>query len=88
MFLRIICFCYAQNNCNVIVFLLQLSLRDNPLVVRFVSDMTHNPASLLELAARSVKVHNVYVQLGDIPFTLFNYLDSAHRCVNTKCKGI
>ncbi|KRT80673.1 hypothetical protein AMK59_6264, partial [Oryctes borbonicus] len=65
----------------------ELSLRDNPLVVRFVTTMTHNPASLLELAARIVKIHNIYVKPGDIPNTLTSYLDCAHRCVNPNCKG-
>lgn len=66
---------------------LQLSLRDNPLVVRFVSDMTHTPGTLLELAARAVKVHDLPVRPGDIPHHLICYLQSGHRCVNPRCKG-
>lgn len=66
----------------------ELSLRDNPLVVQFVSDMTHNPGSLLELAARSIKLNEISVEPGDIPTDLLSYLDSAHRCVNPKCKGV
>lgn len=69
------------------MLIFQLSLRENPLVVRFVSDMTHNPASLLELAARAVKIHNMNPEPGDLPHTLFTYLECAHRCVNPKCKG-
>lgn len=65
----------------------QLSLRDNPLVVRFVSDMAYNPSSLIELAARSVLQHNIEVEPGDVPDTVMSYLTSAHRCVNPKCKG-
>lgn len=68
--------------------LTELSLRDNPLVVRFVSDMSHNPGSLLELSARTMKVHSIEVQPGDIPNNLFKYLDSGHRCVNPQCKGV
>ncbi|GJQ65469.1 hypothetical protein Trydic_g7574 [Trypoxylus dichotomus] len=68
--------------------LTELSLRENPLVVRFVTSMTHNPASLLELAARIVKIHDVNVNTGDIPETLISYLNCAHRCVNPNCKGV
>ncbi|KAL3266250.1 hypothetical protein HHI36_010430 [Cryptolaemus montrouzieri] len=68
--------------------LTELSLRDNPLVVQFVSDMCHNPATLLELAARVIKLHNIEVEDGDIPKTLDDYLHSAHHCVNPRCKGV
>ncbi|XP_058803716.1 leucine-rich repeat-containing protein 58 [Phymastichus coffea] len=68
--------------------LTELSLRDNPLVVRFVSDMTHNPPSLLELAARVVKVSEIPYREEDLPRTLLNYLDSAHHCVNPRCAGV
>lgn len=68
--------------------LTELSLRDNPLVVRFVSDMTHTPGTLLELAARAVKVHDLPVRPGDIPHHLICYLQSGHRCVNPRCKGV
>lgn len=69
------------------MFYLQLSLRDNPLVVRFVNDMTHNPPSLLELSARTVKINNVPYSEHDLPHSLIEYLSSAHRCVNPKCRG-
>lgn len=49
--------------------------------------MRNSPASLLELAARSIKLHNIEVKDGDVPNTLTNYLDSAHHCVNPRCKG-
>ncbi|CAH0560859.1 unnamed protein product [Brassicogethes aeneus] len=68
--------------------LTELSLRENPLVVRFVSDMSYNPGSLLELSARSVKSHNMDVKPGDVPLTLLDYLNSAHHCVNPNCKGV
>nr|XP_050863699.1 leucine-rich repeat-containing protein 58 isoform X2 [Vespula vulgaris] len=67
--------------------LTELSLRDNPLVVRFVSDMTHNPPSLLELAARVIKTNNMQYDEEHIPRNLVEYLNSGHRCVNPKCKG-
>lgn len=67
--------------------LLQLSLRDNPLVVRFVKDMTLNPPTLLELAARSVKVAALPFGPEDLPRTLIDYLQTANCCVNPNCKG-
>lgn len=66
----------------------ELSLRENPLVVNFVNDMQHNPPSLLELAGRVIKLHNIDIPDGELPTTLRNYLKSAHRCVNPKCKGV
>lgn len=68
--------------------LTELSLRDNPLVVRFVSDMTHNPPSLLELAARVIKTHDIFYDVAIIPRNLLDYLNSGHRCVNPKCQGV
>ncbi|EZA61244.1 leucine-rich repeat-containing protein 58 [Ooceraea biroi] len=68
--------------------LTELSLRDNPLVVRFVSDMTHNPPSLLELAGRVVKTSDIRYDEQSIPRNLVQYLNSGHRCVNPKCKGV
>ncbi|XP_015187742.1 PREDICTED: leucine-rich repeat-containing protein 58 isoform X2 [Polistes dominula] len=68
--------------------LTELSLRDNPLVVRFVSDMTHNPPSLLELAARVIKMNDMQYDEEHIPKILVEYLNSGHRCVNPKCKGV
>ncbi|XP_072931650.1 leucine-rich repeat-containing protein 58 [Epargyreus clarus] len=68
--------------------LTELSLRDNPLVVRFVRDMTFQPPSLLELAGRTIKLHNIHVLAGDVPFTLLRYLKAAQCCVNPKCRGV
>lgn len=68
--------------------LTELSLRDNPLVVRFVSDMTHNPPSLLELAARVIKTNDMQYGEESIPRNLVEYLNSGHHCVNPKCKGV
>lgn len=68
--------------------LTELSLRDNPLVVRFVKDMTLNPPTLLELAARSIKIASVPYGPGDLPRTLIEYLQTANCCVNPNCKGV
>lgn len=68
--------------------LTELSLRDNPLVVRFVKDMTLNPPTLLELAARSVKVAALPYGPEDLPRTLIDYLQTANCCVNPNCKGV
>ncbi|GFU46208.1 leucine-rich repeat-containing protein 58 [Trichonephila clavipes] len=68
--------------------LVELSLRDNPLVVRFVQDMTYDPPSLRELAARSIKLFRIPVRQGDLPSSLHDFLNSACRCVNPKCKGV
>jgi hypothetical protein len=68
--------------------LMELSLRDNPLVVRFVREMQYNPPSLLELSARTVKIKNVPFNDEDVPCHLLGYLNTAHRCVNPKCKGV
>ncbi|XP_078684577.1 leucine-rich repeat-containing protein 58-like [Branchiostoma floridae x Branchiostoma belcheri] len=66
----------------------ELSLRGNPLVVRFVRDLTYDPPSMLELAARVVKNQGVAYSPDNLPSTLVQYLDGACRCVNPKCKGV
>lgn len=67
--------------------LFQLSLRNNPLVVRFVRDMQYDPPSLMEMAARTIKINKMCYEESDLPQCLANYLKTAHRCVNPKCKG-
>lgn len=67
--------------------LVELSLRNNPLVVRFVQEMTFEPPTLLELAGRVVKIKSLPYSAGDLPSSLIEYLDSAKCCVNPKCKG-
>jgi len=67
--------------------LVELSLRNNPLVVRFVEELTYDAPSLLELAGRCVKTHHIHYSSDSIPATLVNYLDSAHSCVNPRCNG-
>ncbi|XP_069695876.1 leucine-rich repeat-containing protein 58 isoform X2 [Periplaneta americana] len=68
--------------------LAELSLRDNPLVVRFVSNMSLTPPSLLEHAGRTIKIHGIPYGTHDLPRSLVDYLNSAHHCVNPKCKGV
>lgn len=65
----------------------QLSLRDNPLVVRFVKDMTLNPPTLLELAARSAKIASIPYGPEDLPRSLIDYLQTGNCCVNPNCHG-
>jgi len=68
--------------------LIELSLRNNPLIVRFVKQMLYEPPSLLELAGRVVKVKNIKYSPEVLPGSLVKYLDSSHSCVNPKCKGV
>ncbi|XP_019897800.1 leucine-rich repeat-containing protein 58 isoform X2 [Esox lucius] len=68
-----------------LVHLQELSLRGNPLVVRFVKDMTYNPPSLLELAARTIKSRNLPYRPEDLPGNLVHYLGLASKCPNPKC---
>lgn len=67
--------------------LTELSLRNNPLVNKFVQDMTYEPPTLLELSGRVVKIEKVKYSKEDLPSNLRKYLKSAQRCVNSKCKG-
>ncbi|GFO39701.1 leucine-rich repeat-containing protein [Plakobranchus ocellatus] len=68
--------------------LVELSLRNNPLVNRFVEDLVYNPPSLMELAGRVIKIEKIVYTEEDLPRCLVSYLDSAQRCVNPKCKGV
>ncbi|KAK7084742.1 Leucine-rich repeat-containing protein 58 [Halocaridina rubra] len=72
--------------------LLELSLRDNPLVTKFVNscarELMYNSPSLLELAARVIKLKKLHYTEEDLPKSLIMYLSSGHRCVNPKCKGM
>lgn len=68
----------------------ELSLRDNPLVNRFVSDLNFSAPSLLELAGRVVKVNSDRIQYSEetIPKSLVKYLSTAKQCVNPRCSGV
>ncbi|XP_067636095.1 leucine-rich repeat-containing protein 58 [Eurosta solidaginis] len=68
--------------------LTELSLRDNPLVVRFVQDIAMTPPSLMECAARVIKVSSIPYGPGILPRTVIEYLQSANCCVNPNCKGV
>jgi hypothetical protein len=58
------------------------------LLFRFVRDLIYDPPSLLELAGRVVKVKDVPYSPQDLPMSLVQYLDSAHHCVNPRCRGM
>lgn len=49
--------------------------------------MTHNPPSLLELAARVIKTSDIRYDEESIPRNLVEYLNCGHCCVNPMCKG-
>jgi hypothetical protein len=65
----------------------ELSLRNNPLVVRFVRDLTYDVPTLKELSARTIKFHRINYDDKSIPKSLVEYLNSAKSCLNPKCKG-
>lgn len=65
----------------------ELSLRNNPLVVRFVRDLTYDVPTLKELTARTIKLHRIPYDDRTIPRNLVEYLNSAKSCLNPKCKG-
>jgi hypothetical protein len=66
----------------------ELSLRNNPLVVRFVRDLTYDVPTLKELAGRIIKLHKIIYDDKSIPKSLVEYLNSAKSCLNSKCKGL
>ncbi|KAL5008416.1 hypothetical protein ScPMuIL_013997 [Solemya velum] len=68
--------------------LIELSLRNNPLVVQFVQEFVYEPPTLLELAGRIIKLENIPYSTGDAPSQLVAYLDAAHSCVNPKCRAM
>ncbi|XP_064141986.1 leucine-rich repeat-containing protein 58 isoform X2 [Loxodonta africana] len=68
-----------------LIQLQELSLRGNPLVVRFVRDLTYDPPTLLELAARTIKTRNISYTPYDLPENLLRYLGLASNCPNPKC---
>ncbi|UJR21022.1 hypothetical protein I4U23_024122 [Adineta vaga] len=66
----------------------ELSLRNNPLVVRFVRDLTYDVPTLKELSARTIKLHQLDYDNKSIPKCLIEYLNSAKSCLNPKCQGV
>jgi Leucine-rich repeat (LRR) protein len=63
----------------------ELSLRNNPLVVR---DLTYDVPRLKELAGRMIKLHQVVYDDGVLPKNLVDYLNGAKSCLNPKCQGL
>lgn len=68
--------------------LCELSLRENPLVMRFIREMEFQPASLMEIAARSIKAERLPYNKDDLPKSLQKYLVNSHKCVNPSCNGV
>ncbi|XP_044526012.1 leucine-rich repeat-containing protein 58 isoform X2 [Gracilinanus agilis] len=79
---------YLPREILSLVHLQELSLRGNPLVVRFVRDLTYDPPTLLELAGRTIKTRNIAYTPCDLPGNLVRYLDLASNCPNPKCGGV
>ncbi|XP_035610897.1 leucine-rich repeat-containing protein 58-like isoform X2 [Oncorhynchus keta] len=79
---------YLPREILSLVHLQELSLRGNPLVVRFIKDMTYDPPSLLELAGRAIKSCNLPYHTNYLPGNLVHYLDLASKCPNPKCTGV
>jgi Leucine-rich repeat (LRR) protein len=65
----------------------ELSLRNNPLVVRFVRDLTYDVPRLKELAGRTIKLHQLAYNDQLLPKNLVDYLNAAKSCLNPKCQG-
>ncbi|XP_050034825.1 leucine-rich repeat-containing protein 58 [Dermacentor andersoni] len=71
--------------------LVELSLRGNPLVGRFVHDLTYRAPSLRELAARCAiraRLHESQEASAFLPASVREYLASAQHCVNPQCGGV
>lgn len=64
----------------------ELSLRGNPLINRFVRELTYSPPSLLELAGRSVI--NSKQDFSRAPREIISRLQTAKCCPNPKCGGV
>jgi hypothetical protein len=59
-------------------------------VTKFVNDISFDPPSLKELAARIVKINvpSEEVRSTMLPREVNTYLRSANQCVNPRCKGV
>lgn len=66
----------------------ELSLRNNPLVLRFVREWPSAVPTLLELSGRCIKKNSIPYSSVTIPCVLVDYLDSAQHCDNPKCNGV
>ena len=65
---------------------LRIMFSGNPLINRFVREITYSPPSLLELAGRSVIHHQV--DTTKIPSSLKQRLSHAKCCPNPNCDGV
>jgi hypothetical protein len=63
-----------------------LSLRGNPLISRFVRDLTYSPSSLVELAGRQVVQSRL--DPSCLPIQLYKRIGSAKCCPNPACSGV
>ena len=66
----------------------ELSLRNNPLVLRFVRDWPNTVPTLLELGGRCIKKNAIPYSQELIPVVLVEYLNEAQHCDNPKCNGV
>lgn len=66
----------------------ELSLRNNPLVLRFVREWPNTVPTLLELSGRCIKKNLIPYSRELIPGVLVEYLNEAKRCDNPKCNGV
>ena len=63
--------------------------RGNPLINRFVRELTYSPPSLLELAGRSVVTNNLQNSTHiNPPREIISRLQSAKCCPNPECGGV
>lgn len=65
-----------------------ISVRGNPLVIRFVRSQSSSFPSLQELSGKTIKNNRIAYSKQTLPLFLVNYLDSARKCVNPKCRGV
>ena len=66
----------------------ELSLRNNPLVLRFVKEWPNTVPTLLELSGRCVKKSTIPYSPELIPGVLVDYLNRAQCCDNPQCNGV
>lgn len=64
----------------------ELSLRGNPLINRFVRELTYSPPSLLELAGR--RVIHYELNFDRAPREIIGRLKTAKCCPNPQCGGV
>lgn len=65
----------------------ELALRNNPLVNKFVHDLTYNVNSLVEICGRFIKKNQIPYK-NVLPQILIDFLDCAQQCDNPGCDGV